>query len=112
MAIQITPPTITSSFSQLSSISAFQSPPSLSRPSFSSPTTTTIRSLNLQPSRKNPTAFVPKSSSTTEFPAEIVDVLGDINIYTASGDSVVFNQLWNQSESVKPGRVDPSRNHA
>ncbi|KAL4582098.1 hypothetical protein LXL04_006638 [Taraxacum kok-saghyz] len=101
MAIQITPPTITSSFSQLSSISALQSPPSLSRPSFSSPTTTTtIRSLNLQPSRKNPTAFVPKASSTTEFAPEIAEILGDINIFTASGDSVAFNQLWNQSEGT------------
>ncbi|CAH1421254.1 unnamed protein product [Lactuca virosa] len=101
MAIRISPPTITSSFYHLSSISPFQSPHSLSHPSIWSPTTTTtIRSLNLHPSRKNPTALVPKASSTAEFSPEIADVLGDVNIFTASGDSVAFNQLWDQSEGT------------
>ncbi|KAI3768238.1 hypothetical protein L2E82_18756 [Cichorium intybus] len=98
MAIRISLPTFASSFSQLSSISPFQSPPSLSLSSLSSPTTA-IRSLNSHRGR-NPTALVPKASLTTDFSPEIADVLGDVNIFTAAGDSVAFNQLWDQSEGI------------
>ncbi|XP_024963006.1 prostamide/prostaglandin F synthase [Cynara cardunculus var. scolymus] len=99
MAITVSPPTITSSFSQLSSLSPFQSPPSLSYPSFSSSPTIT-RPLNLYPNRNNRTVVVPKASSTTTFSPEIADVLGEVNIFTASGDSVMFNELWDQSEGI------------
>ncbi|KAI3778463.1 hypothetical protein L2E82_07791 [Cichorium intybus] len=47
-----------------------------------------VRSLNSH-RRKNPTAILPKASLTTDFSHEIVDVLGDVNIFTAAEDSVL-----------------------
>lgn len=43
--------------------------------------------------------FVSKAaSSTAAFPQDIGDVLADVTIFTATGQSVKFEQLWDQNE--------------
>lgn len=45
--------------------------------------------------------FVSKAaSSTAAFPQDIGDVLADVTIFTATGQSVKFEQLWDQNEGV------------
>ncbi|KAK9066978.1 hypothetical protein SSX86_014302 [Deinandra increscens subsp. villosa] len=103
MAIHISSSTVTPSFSQFSSIPPFQSlsPPLSLSSSHSLLSPATIRSLNFSPNRNNPTAAViPKASSTATFSPDVTDVLGEVNIFTASGDSVKFNDLWDQSEGI------------
>ncbi|MFS7973648.1 putative peroxiredoxin-like 2A/B/C, Thioredoxin-like superfamily [Helianthus anomalus] len=92
MAINISSSTFTPSFSHFSSTPPFQSPSSLS---LLSPTT--IRPLSFTSNR---TLVVTKASSTATFSPEVTDLLGEINIFTASGDSVAFNDLWDQSEGI------------
>ena len=98
MAIHISSSTITPSFSQFSSTPPFQSPPSLSSSSLFSPTT--IRSLKISQNRSNRTSVISKASSTATISPEITDVLGDVSIFTASGNPVTFNELWDQSEGI------------
>ncbi|XP_071711105.1 thioredoxin-like protein AAED1, chloroplastic [Rutidosis leptorrhynchoides] len=86
--------TITSSFSQFSSVPTFSSPSSLLTHSPS-------RSLIHFSSNTNNRFFVtPKASSIATFAPEIIDLLAEVNIFTASGDSVTFNQLWDQSDGI------------
>ncbi|XP_076950936.1 thioredoxin-like protein AAED1, chloroplastic [Bidens hawaiensis] len=100
MAIYISSSTVSPSFSHISSTPPFQTPLSLSSQYLLSPTTT-IRSLNLTPCKINRTAVVvPKASSTATYSPEVTNLLGDVNIFTASGDSVTFNDLWDQSEGI------------
>lgn len=98
MAIPISSPAITASFSRFSSISPFGSLPYLSHQYLLSPST--IHSLNFSPNRKFPTPVVPKATSTATFSPEIIDELAEVSIFTASGDSVTFNELWDQSEGI------------
>ncbi|KAJ4714681.1 thioredoxin-like protein AAED1, chloroplastic [Melia azedarach] len=39
-------------------------------------------------------------ASTTEFSANVGDLLGDISIFTAAGEPVLFKDLWDQTEGV------------
>ncbi|KAI3726383.1 hypothetical protein L1987_66180 [Smallanthus sonchifolius] len=98
MAIHISSSTITPSFSKFSSTSRYRSPPSISYQSLLNPTTT--RPLNFYQNRNNRTVVAPKASSTATFSPELTDVLGDVSIFTASGDPVTFNELWDQSEGI------------
>nr|XP_043614702.1 prostamide/prostaglandin F synthase [Erigeron canadensis]XP_043614704.1 prostamide/prostaglandin F synthase [Erigeron canadensis] len=87
------------SFSQILSNSNFKSPPLISpHPSVLSSNTSAIRSLV---KRNSTSVVIPRAaSSTATFSPEIIDGLGDVNIFTASGDSVMFNQLWDQSQGI------------
>ncbi|KAD4888299.1 hypothetical protein E3N88_20372 [Mikania micrantha] len=98
MAIHTSSSTITPSVSQFLSTPPFQSPQYPSCQSLLSPTT--LRSLNFSPNRNNLTAAVPKASSTATFSPEVTDVLAGVDIFTASGDPVLFNELWDQSEGI------------
>ncbi|KAL8231195.1 hypothetical protein R6Q57_000973 [Mikania cordata] len=98
MAIHVSSSTITPSVSQFLSTPPFQSPQYPSCQSLLSPTT--IRSLNFSPNRNNLTAAVPKASSTATFSPVVTDVLAGADIFTASGDTVLFNELWDQSEGI------------
>ncbi|XP_076921792.1 thioredoxin-like protein AAED1, chloroplastic [Bidens hawaiensis] len=97
MAISISSSTVTPSFSHISSTPSFQSPLSISSQSLLSPTTT-IRSLNITPNKINRTAAA--VSSTATYSPEVTNILGDVNIFTPSGDPVTFNDLWDQSEGI------------
>ncbi|CAN4123651.1 unnamed protein product [Withania somnifera] len=44
--------------------------------------------------------YVAKATSTAAFPQDIADVLADVTIFTASGQSVKFEDLWDQNEGV------------
>nr|GEV29514.1 prostamide/prostaglandin F synthase [Tanacetum cinerariifolium] len=57
-------------------------------------------SLSLSSHRKSNQSVVPKASSTATYSPEIGDVLGSVDIFTASGESVLFNDLWDQSEGI------------
>ncbi|KAL3813704.1 hypothetical protein ACJIZ3_014972 [Penstemon smallii] len=48
-------------------------------------------------------AIAPKASSTASavaVPDDIADVLGEISIFTATGEAVKFNELWDQKEGI------------
>ncbi|KAK1433164.1 hypothetical protein QVD17_10070 [Tagetes erecta] len=93
MAIHIScSSTITPSFTHFSSTPPFQSPCLFSP--------TTIRSLNFSLNRTNRISLVPKASSTATVSPEVIDSLADVSIFTASGDSVMFNDLWDQSQGI------------
>lgn len=80
---------ITSS-SSFPSIPTFQSPPSSSF--------TKRGSLNFSQNRNrniNRVIVIPKAASSTA--PDITNILADVTIFTASGDSVTFNQLLDQS---------------
>ncbi|KAK4360616.1 hypothetical protein RND71_019568 [Anisodus tanguticus] len=58
-------------------------------------------SLSLSATPKRISNFVAKaSSSTTAFPQDIGHVLGDVTIFTATGQSVKFQDLWDQNEGI------------
>ncbi|TMX01383.1 hypothetical protein EJD97_024595 [Solanum chilense] len=50
---------------------------------------------------KRISSFVPKAAaSTAAFAQDISDVLADVSIFTATGQSVKFEDLWDQNEGV------------
>ncbi|GJT85075.1 prostamide/prostaglandin F synthase [Tanacetum coccineum] len=78
--------------------SSFQSPSSQLNQSLLS--NNIACSLSLSSHRKSNQSVVPKASSTATYSPEIGDVLGSVDIFTASGESVLFNDLWDQSEGI------------
>lgn len=97
------PAIISSSYSLFSnkcpSVSSFKSPSSQLNQSLLSNSIACSLSLNSHRQSKQ-TVAVPKASSTATYSPEIGDVLGDVDIFTASGESVMFNDLWDQSEGI------------
>ncbi|MCE5166653.1 hypothetical protein HAX54_023500, partial [Datura stramonium] len=73
-------------------------------PSLSLPATSLTATASLFSSRptkpKRISNFVAKASSTAAFPQDIADVLSDVTIFTATGQSVKFEDLWDQNEGV------------
>ncbi|KAK2981216.1 hypothetical protein RJ640_030605 [Escallonia rubra] len=74
---------------------------SLSLPSCSTPTPITKCEFRSQKSSKQGRySIVAKASSATDFSQNIGDILGDVSIFTASGEPVVFKDLWDQNEGI------------
>ncbi|KAM7520377.1 hypothetical protein LguiB_019339 [Lonicera macranthoides] len=104
MAMGMSPKTITfleSSTSRCSRGLLLLPSHSVSFPSNSnSITTSTITSLKSR--NRIPSCLLAKASSTTTtgFSPEIGDILGDVSIFTASGEPVMFKDLWDQCQGV------------
>ncbi|KAM7516425.1 hypothetical protein LguiA_006008 [Lonicera macranthoides] len=104
MAMGMSPKTITfleSSTSRCSRGLLLLPSHSVSFPSNSnSITTSTITSLKSR--NRIPSSLLAKASSTTTtgFSPEIGDILGDVSIFTASGEPVMFKDLWDQCQGV------------
>ena len=39
-----------------------------------------------------------RASSTSDFNPDIGEILGEVSVFTASGESVLFKDLWDQKE--------------
>ncbi|XP_075090422.1 thioredoxin-like protein AAED1, chloroplastic [Nicotiana tabacum] len=74
-------------------------PASLS-PSATSFTATASVFSPIRPTKPKRISLVTHASSTTAFPQNIGDVLADVTIFTATGESVKFEDLWDQNEGV------------
>uniref|UniRef100_A0A5B7BYX0 Thioredoxin-like protein AAED1 n=1 Tax=Davidia involucrata TaxID=16924 RepID=A0A5B7BYX0_DAVIN len=88
---------------------AFLQPLSLSSPSshrlfpsqplsLSSSPITTVRPSKSTKQTRSP--VVARASSATGLSENISDILGDVSIFTATGESVMFKDLWNQNEGM------------
>ncbi|XP_059624036.1 uncharacterized protein LOC132267023 isoform X2 [Cornus florida] len=49
---------------------------------------------------QNQSPLVARASSTAAFSDDISDILGDVNIFTATGQSVMLKDLWDQNEGM------------
>ncbi|KAK3021925.1 hypothetical protein RJ639_045219 [Escallonia herrerae] len=72
---------------------------SLSLPSCST-TTTKCEFRSQKSSKQGRYSIVAKASSATDFSQNIGDILGNVSIFTASGEPVVFQDLWDQNEGI------------
>ncbi|RVX23801.1 hypothetical protein CK203_000731 [Vitis vinifera] len=56
------------------------------------------RSVSSPQSRRH--SLLVRASSTSDFNPDIGEILGEVSVFTASGESVLFKDLWDQKEGV------------